>query len=73
MSLIDNLSSVFTSFLRMRDYILWFCPYLQLFYGRRILLSYKAYRSFDKRMHISVIFDERNDLAVLCKDLLDLP
>ena len=38
-----------------------------------LVLSNELYRLLDKRMHVPVVIDERNDLAVLCKDLLDLP
>ena len=36
-------------------------------------LSDKLYRLLDKRMHISVIVNERNDLSIFRKDLLDTP
>ena len=36
-------------------------------------LSDKLYRLLDKRMHITVIIDERHHLAVMSEDLLDAP
>ncbi len=33
----------------------------------------ELYRLLDKRMHVHIIIDERYDLAVFGKDLLDLP
>ena len=38
-----------------------------------IVLSDELYGFLDERMHVAVIVDERNDLAVLCKDLLASP
>ena len=37
------------------------------------ILSDELHRLLDKRMHITVIVYERNDLAVFRKDLLDGP
>ena len=36
-------------------------------------LSDEFHRLLDERMHVAVILDERNDLAVACEDLLDSP
>ena len=37
------------------------------------ILSDEFHRLLDERMHVTVILDERNDLAVACEDLLDSP
>ena len=72
-SLVDSLPSVYWNFLRTGDYIFALHPYIGVIYGREMRLSYKFYRLLDKRMHVAVVIDERNDLAIVSKDLLDLP
>ncbi len=39
----------------------------------RNLLSNEFYRLFDERMHVGIVLDERNDLAVSGENLLNAP
>ena len=41
--------------------------------GILMQLSDELHRLLDQRMHISVVIDERHNLAITCENLLDRP
>ena len=41
--------------------------------GIQMKLSDKFHRLLNQRMHVGVVLDERNHLAVVCKEFLKLP
>ena len=44
-----------------------------VFTDKHVNLANELYRLFDERVHVAVVVDEWNHLAVFCEDLLDLP